>query len=232
MQLAIDTSGDSAGLALLKNGKLVAEVSWHSGQNHSRQLLPHLNQLLKQGRLRIDSLKAVIVARGPGSFNGLRVGLSTAKGLALSLKIPLVGISTLEAEAYQHAKSGQPICPISSAGRGEIAAAIYQQKEGRWCRRVAEHITTIEALCLEIGEPTIFCGELTETTTSQLKRRLGSKAIIPPPAEKSRRVACLAELGFKRLAAGDEDDLAGLQPLYLRRPPITKPKRIVRIAFK
>lgn len=231
MQLAIDTSTDTAGLALLEEGQLKAEVSWRSGQSHTTELLPTLSRLLKQHRLSIESLKAVIVAKGPGSFNGLRVGLSTAKGLALSLKIPIVGISTLAAEAYRYTASGKPVCPIFEAGRGEIAAAIYQQQEGQWCRRVAEHITTVAALCSEISGRTVFCGQPSEATAAEIKKKLKDKAVFPPPAALPR-VVCLAELGLKRLAAADYDDPASLQPLYLRRPPITRPKRPVRLTAK
>ena len=229
MQLAIDTSTDTASLALLKEGHLLAEVTWRCRQNHTVQLLPHLSQLLDQAGLEIQSIVAVIVARGPGSFNGLRVGLGTAKGLALSLKIPLVGISTLEAEAYQHAETGRPICPIFKAGGGEIATAIYQRKGGQWCQLVAEHITTIESLCSKITTRTLFCGEFAETIAKELSNRLGARAIIPPLATRLRRAGYLAELGLRRLEAGDYDNPASLQPLYLRRPAITKPKRRIQI---
>jgi len=164
------------------------------------------------------------VARGPGSFNGLRVGISTAKGLAFSLGIPIVGISTLEVEAYQQAETGLPICPIFNAGRGEIATAIYQKKHNEWYQLATEHITTVEALCSQLTTKTIFCGEFIPSIAAQLRKKLNEKAIIPPSATRLRRASFLAELGLKRLETGNYDNLATLQPLYLRRPPITKPK--------
>jgi tRNA threonylcarbamoyl adenosine modification protein YeaZ len=164
------------------------------------------------------------VARGPGSFNGLRVGVSTAKGLAFSLGIPIVGISTLEVEAYQHAETGLPICPIFNVGRGEIATALYQKKYNKWLKLATEHITTVAALCSQIATRTIFCGEFTPLITAQLKRQLKPRAVIPPPATRLRRAGFLAELGQQQLEAGNYDNPATLQPLYLRRPPITKSK--------
>ncbi len=122
MQLAIDTSTDTASIALVRDAEVLVELTWHSGRNHTTQLLPNLSRLLDKAD--IHSVNCIFVAKGPGSFNGLRVGVSTAKGLAFSLKIPLVGISTLEVEAYQHAETGLPVCPIFNAGRGEIATAI------------------------------------------------------------------------------------------------------------
>jgi len=224
MQLAIDTSTDTASLALVQDSEVLAELTWHCGQNHTTQLLPHLAHLLNQTKLNLQSTSCIIVARGPGSFNGLRVGISTAKGLAFSLGIPIVGISSLEVEAYQHAETGLPICPIFNAGRGEIATAIYQAKYNEWRQLIAEHITTVESLCSQITTKTIFCGEFIPFIATQLKKQLKQKAIIPSPAAGLRRASFLAELGLKRLKAGDYDNPTTLQPLYLRRPPITKPK--------
>ncbi len=224
MQLAIDTSTDTASLAIVQDSEVLAELTWRCGQNHTTQLLPHLAHLLNQIKLSLQSTTGIIVARGPGSFNGLRVGISTAKGLAFSLGIPIVGISSLEVEAYQHAETGLPICPIFNAGRGEIATAIYQAKHNEWRQLIAEHITTIEALCSQITTKTIFCGEFIPFIATQLTKQLKQKAVIPPPAAGLRRASFLAELGLKRLKAGDYDNLTTLQPLYLRRPAITQPK--------
>ncbi len=224
MHLAIDTSTDTASLALVQEDEILAELTWRCGQNHTTQLLPHLAHLLNQTKLSLQSTTGIIVARGPGSFNGLRVGISTAKGLAFSLGIPIVSISSLEVEAYQHAETGLPICPIFNAGRGEIATAIYQAKHNEWRQLIAEHITTVETLCSQIITKTIFCSEFIPFIATQLTKQLKQKAIIPPPAARLRRASFLAELGLKRLKAGDYDNPATLQPLYLRRPPITKPK--------
>ena len=224
MQLAIDTSTDTASLAIVQDNEVLAELTWRCGQNHTTQLLTHLAHLLNQTKLNLQSTSGIIVARGPGSFNGLRVGISTAKGLAFSLGIPIVGISSLEAEAYQHAETGLPICPIFNAGRGEIATALYQKKHNEWRQLTTEHITTVETLYSQITTKTIFCGEFIPLIATQLTKQLKQKAVIPSPATGLRRASFLAELGLKRLKAGDYDNPATLQPLYLRRPAITKPK--------
>ena len=224
MQLAIDTSTDTASLALVQGSEVLAELTWHCGQNHTIELLPHLTHLLNQAKLSLQSINFIIVAKGPGSFNGLRVGISTAKGLALSLGIPMIGISTLEVAAYQHAETGLPICPIFNAGRGEIATALYQKKDNKWCQLIPEHITTVDTLCSQITTKTVFCGEFISFIATQLRKLLKQRAIIPPPAARLRRAGFLAELGQQRLRTGSFDNLATLQPLYLRRPPITKPK--------
>lgn len=222
MQLAIDTSTGTASLALLQGGEVLAELTWQSGQNHTTELLPNLKALLKDAA--IEELEAVFVAVGPGSFNGLRVGVSTAKGLAYGLGIPVVGISTLEADAYQQAGTGLPVCPVQNAGRGEVAAALYRMTGGNWQRLQPEHIATVAALCDGITGKTLFCGDYLPQVVDEVRERLGDLAVIATPASRLRRAAYLAELGRQRLAAGEAADPATLQPVYLRKPPITQPK--------
>ncbi len=174
----------------------------------------------------MQSFNCIVVAKGPGSFNGLRVGISTAKGLSFSLGIPIIGISTLEATAYGHAGTGLPVCAVSGAGRGEIAAALYQQKRGKWQQLIAEHLTTLENLIGETETKTVFCGEYVLQIAAVLEEKLGTKAVIPPDAGLFRRAGFLAELGAMRFKEDKLDHPATLQPLYLRKPPITERKHI------
>jgi tRNA threonylcarbamoyl adenosine modification protein YeaZ len=226
MQIAIDTSTDIASLALIKDGVILAELTWRCGQNHTIELYPRLDFLLNHSGLDIQTTDCIFVAKGPGSFNGLRVGVSAAKGLAFSLGIPIIGIGTLEATAYQHAETGLPVCVVQNAGREEIAAAVYQKRPRKgWFQIASEHLTTVNALVNKIKVPTIFCGEINGATALQIKKLFKTRAIISTPAGQLRRAAYLAELGLQRQASGRFDDVATLQPLYLRRPPITERKK-------
>ena len=224
MFISIDTSTDTASLALVQDDGVLAELTWRCVQSHTIQLLPNLEHLLKQASSNLKAAEGIIVARGPGSYNGLRVGISTAKGLAFSLDIPIVGISTLEAEAYQHAETGLPVCPIFNAGREEIATAIYQKRDDKWSQIAEERLTTVDALCSEITAKTLFCGDFVPVIAEKLREKLQQKALIVSPASGLRRGAFLAELGLKRFKAGDYDDAATLQPFYFRGPSITRPK--------
>jgi tRNA threonylcarbamoyladenosine biosynthesis protein TsaB len=224
MQLAIDTSTDTASIALVRDSEALAELTWHSGKNHTSQLLPSLHYLLNKVDTNLQSITCIFVAKGPGSFNGLRVGISTAKGLAFTLDIPVIAISTLEVAAYQHAETGLPVCPIFNAGRGEIATAMYQMKGNQWHQLTPEHITTADALVSRITTKTIFCGEFMPLIAPQLRGVLKRRAIISTSAASLRRASFLVELGQRRQASGDYDNPFTLQPIYLRRPPITKPK--------
>ncbi len=223
MELAIDTSTETAGIALSTEGKLDAEFTWHAGQNHTRELVPNVVCLLHQARASLNDIRGLIVAKGPGSFNGLRVGMSVAKGLSLALGIPLVGVGTLEVEAVPYAAAGLPICPIMNAGRGEIATALFQSQHGKWRRVRQEHITTVDVLLSEIAGPTIFCGAITDEVAFRIKQRLGRRTLLA--AGVARRPGYLAQLGWLRLKDSDADHSPTLQPLYLRRPSITLSSR-------
>jgi tRNA threonylcarbamoyl adenosine modification protein YeaZ len=228
VELAIDTATDTASVAVSREGVPLAEISWLAGQNHTINLMPNTLHLFKLIGEELNNIDAVFVSLGPGSYNGLRAGLSAAKGLALSLDIKLVGIGTLDIEAYPHADAGLPICVVHNIGRGEIASATYRMSDRGWHKLIEEHITTLEALCKTIDTRTVICGEFAAFPPDQPKpaefvaERLGELAVIRETT--LRRAGFLAELGWKRLERGESDDIATLQPLYMRRPAITKPR--------
>jgi len=224
MELAIDTSTSWGGLAVSLEGSPVAELIWKPGQNHTSELFPNINSLLQTVKSDFRSLSAVFVAIGPGSFNGLRAGISAAKGLAFSLNLPLVGISTLEAEAIMFAFTGLPLCPVHDAGRGEIATALYCYADG-WQQLKEEHLTTVEALCKRIDQKTLFCGEIPTAAIENIRASLGHNAVIPEWEQRLRRPGNIAYLGWRRLKSGQSDNPVTLQPIYLRQPPITQRKK-------
>ena len=226
MHLAIDTSTDTAGIAIADELNILAELTWSCRQNHSVELMPRLTKLLEQGKIKFEDIKGIVVAIGPGSFNGLRVGVSTAKGIAFSLGIPVAGISTLEMTAYAHCSTGLPVCPVINAGRSEVGAALFQKTGEEWQKIKPEHITTITELCGETHTDTIFCGELTQSAIDELTAALGEKAVIPSPCARLRRCGFLSELGYFRLKNGSCDNPAALQPIYLKKPPITQHKNM------
>jgi tRNA threonylcarbamoyladenosine biosynthesis protein TsaB len=223
MELAIDTSSNIVSVALSHKGEMLASLTWQTTQNHTIELLPNLICLLQQAKVELDSIEAIIVAKGPGGFNGLRVGIGTAKGLASALSIPLLGVNTLEAEAYLFAFTGLPLRPIHKAGREEIATALYRQEDNEWQCLEAENLTTVKALCRRIKQKTLFCGEIPSDIIREIEQNLGRQAIISQSNSPSR-ASSLATLGWRKLSEGEQDDPVTLQPLYLRPPHITKPR--------
>lgn len=219
MLLAVDTSTAVASVALF-DGVVQAEHTWRAGQNHTAQLLPNVQSLLAETGVRAADLTAVGVALGPGSFNGLRVGLATAKMLGFSLGIPLVGVNTLEITAYQHREAGTLIRPVYDAGRGQIATSLYSTA-GRELREVEPpRIAELREVMTRVTDATLFCGEIKESWAEEILKQGGPLAAVASPAGSLRRAGYLAELAWSRCQAGQVADPATLQPLYLRRPSV------------
>lgn len=222
MLLAIDTATSLTGLALYDGRGTRAECVWESRRQHTAQVLPQLDRLLTNTGVDRRDLQAVAVARGPGSWSGLRVGMCLAKGMALAGNLSILGIDTLEALAYQHARIGLPIYPLIRLGRERFATAAFVL-ENELERREPDRNVTLAELCAAVQGPALFCGDLDEAAMSQIRRALGSQALFPSPAANLRRPAFLAELAWQRLLAGQRDDLASLEPIYLGEP--VKPDR-------
>jgi tRNA threonylcarbamoyl adenosine modification protein YeaZ len=226
MQIAIDTSTDYAGLALADNDRLISAQSWRCGSNHTVELYPRLDALLKAAGCDCASIDCIYVAVGPGSFNGLRVGVSAAKTISYTLGIPIIGIGTLEYTAYQHAASGIQVCAVQNAGRREVACALFRLRPRKgWSTLQEAHIAEPLDLVASIKEPTIFCGEIDDRIEQILKKGLRSKAVFPSALLRMRQPASLVALGFMRRNNSIFDDASALQPVYLRKPPITRRKK-------
>lgn len=226
MLLAIDTSTRYAGVALADdNGRVVSCRSWHSAVNHTVELMPAVAQTLAAAALTVQALAGIAIALGPGGFSALRVGMSVAKGLAIAAGKPLVGLGTLDLEAWPYRDAGLPVCALLDAGRGEVAAAVFAAGQ----RTRPDQICPPAELPADVAEPTLFCGEGLSPHAELLRQLLGSRAVIAGNAPAARLYA-LAALGQQRLAAGEEDDVATLQPYYLRMPTIGGPKRRDRVA--
>ena len=121
MLLALDTSTRYASVTLADDDRVIASRTWYSKINHTAELMPAVVQVLESRGLITGQLSGVAVALGPGGFSALRVGISAAKGLALVAKIPIVGVGTLDLEAYAYLESGYPVCALLEAGREECA---------------------------------------------------------------------------------------------------------------
>ena len=246
MILAIDTSTRNASVALAEGQRMVAGRSWHSVVNHTTELMPTVVQLLDGRGVRPRELDAVAVALGPGGFSALRTGLSAAKGLAMAARIPIIGIGSLDLEAYPCRESGLAVCALLEAGRNEAASALIAP-DGTRLRE--DCITGPDELLEEVdsrlrgndggsgnnggggndgdgetGGPVLFCGEGMPPWAESIRAALGGRVVLchAPP---SARAGSLAALAFERLERGDTDDLDALQPHYLRMPSIGVPKR-------
>lgn len=213
MLLAVDTSTAQIGLAVYDGAQVIGEYAWRTSQRHTVELAPAIAEILSRCGLTMDTVHAVGVALGPGSFTSLRVGLALAKGLALSLRIPLIGIPTLDILAAAQPASRFPLAVAIQAGRGRFAIGWYKSSKNGWQAQGPARVVTIETIQDEIKGPSQVCGELTSADRQALVKN--SNVHLASPAQSVRRPAVLAELAWKRWQAGEVDDEASLAPIYL-----------------
>lgn len=216
MLLAIDTSTVQSGVACYAADELLGECSWNSGRNHTTQVLTQIDLLLHHTGYRQRDLQAVAVALGPGSWSGLRVGLSIAKGIALAGNLPLIGIGTLDVLAYQQQHPLLPVYPLINLGRERFATARFQMG-AEWKRMSDYQSSSLPELLplLANDDAVIFCGDMTPTLRETLLEEMGERARIATPAALLRRTGYLAELAWQRYAQGEHDSIATLEPIYL-----------------
>lgn len=214
MLLAIDTSTQWIGLALYDGTLVLAESLWQAQARHTVELAPAIQEMIKRSGLASDQIEAIAVALGPGSFTGLRIGLAIAKGMALALHAPVVGIPSLDVVAVAQPVRDLPMIAVLQAGRGRLAVVNYSAASGQWQAQGEPRVTHVADLSASIHKPTLVVGELTADERQVLARKLVN-VILPSPAQSLRRPSFLAELGWKRWQAGQVDEVIALAPIYL-----------------
>jgi tRNA threonylcarbamoyladenosine biosynthesis protein TsaB len=219
LTVAIDTASDFAGIALFERGTMVAESTWRSRQNQSRELLPTLEWLLQRLARSKTDLGGVVVCLGPGSYAGLRVGISTAKALAYGFDIPLAGVPRLAADAYPHAIAAPGrVVAVHAAGRAELAVAVYETVMSSMIEHEAAALAPWQEVVPRLQPTDVVCADA-GTLNPEFVSALAMKDIRLVPTLPNR-VAYIGELGLARLRDGDVDNADSLVPLYLRAPAI------------
>ncbi len=214
--LALETAMPAGGAALLDGDRLVAESLLNVRLTHSERLMAIVDRILSDSGWDLDHIEGIAVSVGPGSFTGLRIGVSTAKGLAMALGIPVAAVPTLDALAHAVPFTADPVCPILDAKKGEVYTSLYRW-EGDTAVREWEYLAlTPEDLCSRISEPVVFVGDAVEPFGGFLSAALGPLARFAPPARRLASPACVAQLGHARLVAGRAEDPASLTPIYVR----------------
>jgi tRNA threonylcarbamoyladenosine biosynthesis protein TsaB len=214
MLLAIDTSTQTIGLALYDGSQVVAEMHWQTTTHHTVELAPAVDQLMTLCNVKPVELKVLACALGPGSFTSLRIGLAFAKGLAVSLKIPMLGIPTFEFLVASQPLQAYPLAAVLPAGRGRLAVGWYHNEEGKWNCHEAPTIMTAEELSAQISQPTLICGEFDAEERQTLGRKW-KNALLASPAQCVRHPGMLAELAWNRYKAGEQDEPISMAPIYL-----------------
>lgn len=214
MLLAIDTSTEWIGIALFNGTNVLAEQIWRSKNYHTVELIPAIKEMLTKTQTKASSLTGVGVALGPGSFTGLRIGLSAAKGIALGRNLPVAGIPSLEILAAAQPGLRRPMLAFLEVGRGRYAYVRYQYKQGSWQAVTDITVNDIRAMAATIKSPTYVVGDM-DAEERQILGRKWKTARLAPPSLCLRRPSVLAELAWAKIQAGQADDAASLAPIYV-----------------
>ncbi|HET6318180.1 MAG TPA: tRNA (adenosine(37)-N6)-threonylcarbamoyltransferase complex dimerization subunit type 1 TsaB [Chloroflexota bacterium] len=207
--LALDTSTRIASVAVHDGEQVLSETTWLAGREHSTRLLVEAEAALQRIGKTPTDLTGVAVATGPGSFTGVRVALSVAKGLAAGLGVPLWGVSTLDAMAHSASGTDLPVRVVLEAGRARMATALY----GADLCVEAPRLATLDQLMTLLVEPTLVIGELTlEARTALADMR---HVRVAPPAGSLRRAGFLAELAVARMRSGDPGNPRAVDAVYI-----------------
>jgi tRNA threonylcarbamoyladenosine biosynthesis protein TsaB len=212
---AIDTATRQASVALYDERGVLAESSWRTENRHSVDTLPVLRSLMRLEHLEPSSLGALAVASGPGSFTGLRIGMSLAKGLALALDLPIVGIPTLAVTAYVAGDPGGPLWGVMEAGRGRLCVQPFRFEEGLPVATLQAEVVSASEWAPDASEPILLAGELRADVVERLLRLPDAENIaIASLASSMRRAGYLAELAWERVQRQEVDDLDTLDLNY------------------
>lgn len=221
MLLAIDTSTQVCSIALYDEHGVVSEVTWRTRENHTRSLMPQIVRMMEWSGASVNELRALGVATGPGSFTGLRIGLSAAKGLAFSLNCPLLGVPTLDVTANMYAVQPLPVYALLQVGRGRYGAAYYEIQDGRAVRARDYFFGDADALAahlnhaLEKEKSFAVAGEIDDALRHVFAAHGAKFFLACHDGLNGRRAGVLAALAWQRWQSGDVDDLQTLTPYYI-----------------
>jgi tRNA threonylcarbamoyladenosine biosynthesis protein TsaB len=215
--LGLDTSTPAGSVALLQDGGILGEINLTTGGHHQQRLLRSIDLLLDLAALEIAQVDLLAVALGPGTFTGLRVGIATAKGLALSRGIPVYGVSTLRAMGQRYIACGLPVAPLIDAGRKEVYASLYRNDSGRLQEALPERAGSPEEILASLeAEPILFCGDGVRICKDLI---LGSRSnrdrLVEEPVFLG---ATLAGIGTRKFEEGFPWSIGSLRPNYIRPP--------------
>ena len=222
MILAINTATMQFGLAMLdENGGLISELMIKPRGKNFRRFMPSIHSLFELSNISPREIKAIVIVKGPGSFTGLRVGLSAAKGMAQGLGIPIIGVSGLEVMADQLSYSDYLICPFIPSRREEVFLACFKkEKDDHLTRLMDDSCISFDDISKIIRSRTIFLGTDFHIQGALIKRSVGNNAILAPSYLWNLRASSAGTLGYNRWLENDFDDLRELVPAYMRPPDI------------
>ena len=215
--LALDTATQSCSVAIIDGGALLAELTVVNTQTHSRHLMGLINTVFGKADLKSEDMDGFAVSIGPGSFTGLRIGISTIKGMAFSLDKPVVGVSSLEALAWQSAQSAYLICPLLDARKKEVYACRYRFDNNELKKDGSEKVLSPVEAVSGIREPSLFVGNAAQIYREVISDELGDLAHFGAYGQHTVRASSIAWLSKNSFDRQQTDDVALLMPQYIRK---------------
>ena len=214
--LAVDTSTRACSVAVVDQDRLACEITTGPAGTHSTHLLSLIRTALALAEMELHGLDGLSVCVGPGSFTGLRIGVSTVKGLAFATAKPVAAVSSLEALAQPWLPWPHLICAMLDARKGEVYAARYRARDGHLEREGREAVLSIEEALDGIHETCLFVGDGASRYREPIGVRLGPLALFPAPGQDIVRASSVAALAQLQFARKEIEDLDRLVPRYVR----------------
>lgn len=217
--IAIDSSGLTASVAILSDDSVIAQYTINYKKTHSQTLLPMLDELKRMTELDLGSVDAIAIAKGPGSFTGLRIGSATAKGLGLALDIPIIPVPTVEGIAYNMWGYDGLVCPIMDARRDQVYTGVYYFENGVIKTKLDQCAVSIGEICEklnEFGQKVVFLGDGVPVFKDKIAELMKVSYEYAPPHLSRQSAAALGVLAFKLYEMGVFEAAGDHKPDYLR----------------
>lgn len=218
--IAVDSSGLVASVAVVEDDSMVAEYTVNYKKTHSQTLLPMLEQIQSMTELDLESIDAIAVAAGPGSFTGLRIGSATAKGLGLALNKPIIPVPTVDALSYNLWGAKDVICPIMDARRQQVYTGLYEFADGEHniiMNQTPMSVTELMERINELGRNVIFLGDGVPVYRDMILELAKVKVTFAPAHASRQRAGAVAGLAMKLYKEGVVQSAADHKPEYLRQ---------------
>lgn len=215
--LAIDTATPICGVAIAYHGSVKAAVSLNTGQTHTRTIMDTIMSTLRFCGIDLQQIDGFAVTQGPGSFTGLRIGISTVKGLAMAMDKPMTGVSTLEALASQAHTANELICPMIDARRAEVYWTLFRRQNGQLVSLVPEQVGPAEQAVEQIDAACCFIGNGAVAYRQILEPLVNTPGQWVSDDESRLSPAAVARIGWRLFQSGRSVDPALFTPVYLRK---------------
>ncbi len=216
--LGIETSTKTGGVAVVSEQGVVAQYTLNIEVTHSERLMATVDRVLGDTRMNISQFDGFAVAIGPGSFTGLRIGISTVKGLAFATGKPVAAVPTLKALAWNLPHAAYPVCPLLDARKHEVYAALYAFDGSALKQVLSERVVPFSRLAEQLNGRTIFTGEASCLFRKEIQQTFGDAALFAPLSALIPSAASVAEIGMNMIKNGEQVDPDSLIPMYIRRP--------------